>query len=150
MLLLREGIMSKPYPRIWDDDGERVIIGETKFSWIVVERGHESDNWVEQIEALRANPESRIGWMAFDNLKSGGYFVLVSKKTPNKEGSRPTWWLDERSMKDYTFHRNHVASIGQAIRDDTWRRTISPSALRQIAELIDYDETTQKRRKDTK
>lgn len=140
----------KTFPRIWDDQGERTIIGETKISWIVVRRGDEKASWVPHIDALRQDPESGIGWVDYASLRRGYHIDLVNKKTPNDNDSYPRWWFQEQAMKDDTYHHYHLYSIADAIRNDSWSRKISADVLRQIADLIGYDEDTKKLKETTK
>ena len=75
---------AKVYPRIWDLDGERKIIGETRLSWLVenISYGH--------------NPP-----------------IKVSKKSPNKgyEGQSPQWFFDEAEYAEITFRHRHKDRI---------------------------------------
>ena len=75
------------FPRIWDLDRERSIIGETRVSWLV-ESGY---LWVPPIK--------------------------VSKKTPNKIGSPPAWFFSELDQTERLYViENASAIIGKLYR----------------------------------
>ena len=73
------------YPRIWDLDGERKIIGETRLSWLVD-------------SGLRRRPS-----------------IKVSKKAPNKKDYCPTWFLLESEREDRLYVLEHSSAIANKL-----------------------------------
>lgn len=131
------------YPRIWNDRGELTIAGETKVSWIVVQRGKEGKPWVSHVTELYTEKNMFVApWIDWRYLKSRGWVFLVNKKKPNDNPNYPEYWFDEKQMLDFTYHRRHVSAIGQVIQGDSWKRRISADTLRKVADLIGYDENT--------
>ncbi len=103
----------KAYPRIWDWSGERKIVGETKVSWLVIEKRVEDRDIA-----------------TFDDWQMKRFITKVSKKNPPDR-----WMFSEVAMNDHKYivrHHNDIATWLQRKRD------ISADTLRQIAELIGY------------
>ncbi len=76
------------YPRIWNrHGGERIIIGETRVSWLL-------------------KPDT--DWM--DPIK-------VKKKTPNPNADRPQWFFDEHTWRITVWADTHFHGIKNAIGD---------------------------------
>jgi hypothetical protein len=133
------------FPRIWDTEGERTIIGETRVSWIVVSERHKNDSWIQRIDEIRQNPSSwiaghRTGWK---ELQQNGFIELVSKENPNKNKGygRDKWFLNE---SDYMVEAERLKvraeglKIIRALESACWEDKISSATLQQIADLIGY------------
>ena len=73
------------YPRIWDRNGERKIIGETRVSWLV----HPETTWGEPIK--------------------------VKKKNPNNNPDWPQWFFDEESREMFAWWVRHRHSVPRAV-----------------------------------
>ena len=74
--------MSDPiFPRIWDLDGERKIIGETRVSWLV---------------------ESGSAWSPP---------IKVAKKNSNKEKFYPRWFFSESDQTDRLYVIENASAI---------------------------------------
>ena len=106
------------YPRIWDRDGERRIVGETRVSWLVAD-----------LSGGRG-PHSRE-----ENLWK---LPLKVPKAQWNRGCQTTWpkWFDsEKARNDFDFMQRNRYSIGEAVRYGDHDAT----TLRKVAELIGYE-----------
>lgn len=98
------------YPRIWDRNGERKIVGETQMSWLVAERG--------MVALARSQPRFR-------------------EKVPKKpQSSRREWFFSEKEMQDENWvddHREEILKLAE-------RNSLTADQLRKIAAIVGYVE----------
>ena len=97
-----------PYPRIWDRNGERQIVGETKVSWLV-----------------------KRDYAHSDPLK-------INKKSPNgtKPKEHWQWFFDEQERQLIVWASTNFNGIKEAL--GRYSLSVSPETLHRVAEVIGY------------
>jgi len=106
------------YPRIWDREKERRIIGETKVSWLVLNVDWEVRDLEERLKDK---------WFLDHSI------TRVNKKRPNKGCSNkwPQWFLSPEEREAYLFVSNNQRKIGRFVEC----AELTAAQLREIANI---------------